>query len=100
MTHALDDLERAQMSAADINNLDDDQFAYIEPGGTKDEAGRTVPRSLRHFPIHDRAHVENALARAPQSPCGDKAMPKIVKAAKKMGVGGYDNEAHEPPGPE
>lgn len=79
--------ERAQMVAAAINQLPDSAFAYIEPGGTKDEQGRTVPRSLRHFPIHDAAHVRAALSRAPQSPFGDKAMPKIRAAAKKFGVG-------------
>jgi HK97 family phage prohead protease len=77
---------RAQMSTANINDLPDDAFAYIEPGGSKDEQGKTVPRSLRHFPIHDEPHVRNALARAPQSPFGDKAMPAIQAAAKKMGI--------------
>ena len=81
-----DDAQRAQMSAAEINDLPDSAFAYIEPGGSKDEQGKTTPRSLRHFPIHDEAHVRNALSRAPQSPFGDKAMPKIRAAAKKMGI--------------
>jgi len=81
-----DDAQRAQMSAAEINDLPDSAFAYIEPGGAKDEQGKTTPRSLRHFPIHDEAHVRNALTRAPQSPFGDKAMPKIRAAAKKMGI--------------
>lgn len=76
----------AELSSADINDLPDSDFAYIEPGGTKDSSGRTTPRSLRHFPIHDAAHVRNALARASQSPFGDKAMPKIRAAAKKLGV--------------
>ena len=76
----------AQMTATAINDLPDSAFAYIEPGGSKDESGRTVPRSLRHFPIHDAAHVRNALARAPQSPFGDKAMSKIKAAAKKFGI--------------
>ena len=52
----------------------------------KDGSGRTVPRSLRHFPVQDAAHVRDALSRAPQSPFGDKAMPKIKAAAKKLGV--------------
>lgn len=77
---------RADMSTAAINDLPDSAFAYIEPGGTKDSEGKTTPRSLRHFPIHDAAHVRNALARAPQSPFGDKAMPKIRAAAKKFGI--------------
>jgi Escherichia/Staphylococcus phage prohead protease len=77
---------RAAMGAASQNDLPDSAFAYIEPGGTKDGSGKTAPRSLRHFPIHDAAHVRNALARASQSPFGDKAMPKIMAAAKKFGV--------------
>jgi HK97 family phage prohead protease len=79
-------LERAEMSAAEINDLPDSAFAYIEAGGKKDSEGKTVPRSLRHFPLNDEAHVRNALARAPQSPFGEKAMPKIRAAAKKMGI--------------
>jgi HK97 family phage major capsid protein/HK97 family phage prohead protease len=83
---AHDHVERAQMSAASINDLPDSAFAYIEPGGKKDSEGKTVPRELRHFPLHDEAHVRNALSRAPQSPFGDKAMPKIKAAAKKFGI--------------
>jgi HK97 family phage prohead protease len=81
-----DDATRATATAAMMNDLPDSAFAYIEPGGTKDDQGKTVPRSLRHFPIHDAAHVRNALARAPQSPFGDKAMPKIKAAARKFGI--------------
>ena len=81
-----DGVAKAEMSAADINDLPDSAFAYIEPGGHKDDDGKTVPRSLRHFPINDEAHVRNALSRAPQSPFGDEAMPKIRAAAKKFGI--------------
>ena len=77
---------RAAMATADINDLPDSDFAYIEPGGEKDSEGKTTPRSLRHFPIHDAAHVRNALARASQSPFGAKAMPKIKAAAAKFGI--------------
>lgn len=77
---------RAQLATADVNDLPDSDFAYIEPGGEKDADGKTVPRSLRHFPIHDAAHVRNALSRAPQSPFGEKAMPAIKAAAKKFGI--------------
>jgi len=76
----------AELSTKAINDLDDDQFGFIEPGGTKDKSGKTVPRDKRHFPLHDAAHVRNALSRAPDSPFGDKAMPKILAAAKKFGV--------------
>ena len=81
-----DEATRAEMAAKSINDLPDSAFAYIEPGGSKDDEGKTAPRSKRHFPIHDAAHVRNALARAPQSPFGDKAMPKIRAAAKKFGI--------------
>jgi HK97 family phage prohead protease len=81
------------MSSKSINDLPDSAFAYIESGGTKDAEGKTTPRSKRHFPIHDAAHVRNALSRAPQSPFGDKAMPKIRAAAKKFGVQMSDSSA-------
>lgn len=77
---------RADMSTASVDDLPDDAFAYIEPGGTKDPSGKTTPRALRHFPVHDKAHAQNALARAPQSPFGEKAMPKIRAAATKFGI--------------
>lgn len=83
---------RAEMSAQSINDLPDDAFAYIEPGGSKDSSGKTVPRSKRHFPVHDKAHAANALSRAPQSPFGDKAMPKIRAAAKKFGIQMSDSD--------
>lgn len=87
------DAGRAQMTSKSINDLPDSAFAYIESGGSKDEQGKTVPRALRHFPIHDAAHVRNALARAPQSPYGAKAMPKIKAAAKRLGVEVGDDES-------
>src|SRR5215469_6069613 len=92
----------AEMSTADINDLPDDAFAYIEPGGTKDSGGKTTPRSLRHFPVHDANHTRNALSRAPQSPFGEKAMPKIRAAAKKFGIQMSDSDngraISKPPG--
>jgi phage head maturation protease len=78
--------QRAAITSASSDDLPDDAFAYIEPGGMKDGSGRTVPRSNRHFPVQDAAHVRDALSRAPQSPFGDKAMPAIKAAAKKFGV--------------
>ncbi len=82
----------AELTAASINDLPDSDFAYIEPGG-KVVDGKTEPRSLRHFPIHDEAHVRNALARLDQSPFGDKARPKVEAAAKRMSIGG-EGKAH------
>lgn len=79
-------VQKAEVSTKGQNDLPDSAFAYIEPGGKKDADGKTTPRSLRHFPIMDAAHVRNALSRAPQSPFGDKAMPKIRSAATKFGI--------------
>jgi HK97 family phage prohead protease len=76
----------APISAAAENDLPDSAFAYIEPGGVKDPSGKTAPRSKRHFPVHDEAHARNALSRAPQSPFGKQAMPKIMAAARKFGI--------------
>lgn len=84
---------RAQLSTAAINDLPDDAFAYIEPGGTKDEGGKTTPRKLRHYPIQDKAHADNALSRADAAIEGDdetakgiaeKALPAIKAAVKKF----------------
>ena len=76
----------AVVSTADQNDLPDSDFAFIEPGGTKDSGGKTIPRSLRHFPVMDEAHARNALAQAPKSPFGSKAMPAILAACKKFGI--------------
>ena len=90
---------RAVMTTQSINDLPDSDFAYIEPGGSKDSTGRTVPRGLRHFPVHDAAHTRDALSRAPQSPFGDKAMPKIRAAAKKFGIDSGDSDNSRTEGP-
>lgn len=76
----------APMTTQSINDLPDEDFAYIEPGGKKDAEGKTTPRSLRHFPIHDAEHVRNALARLSSSPFGPKARPKVLAAAAKFGI--------------
>jgi hypothetical protein len=82
-----DALAKAEMDTADVNDLPDSDFAYIEPGGKKDDSGKTTPRSLRHFPIHDAAHVRNALARLSTSPFESKARPKVEAAARRLGIG-------------
>ena len=80
----------AKLSAKAINNLPDSDFAYIAPGGKKDSEGKTAPRSLRHLPIPDAAHVRNALARLSQThiPAEAKktALAKITRKAKELGV--------------
>jgi hypothetical protein len=92
-------VELAQLGTSKRNDLPDEAFAWSEPGGEKDEEGKTVPRSLRHFPIHDRAHVANALARIGQgAEFGKQALPKVKAAARKLGVeyeGGEEEEGEE-----
>lgn len=91
---------KAAMQAAAINDLPDSDFAYIETGGKKDDGGKTAPRSLRHYPIHDAAHIRNALARAAQmmkrggksGTIARRAMPKIRAAAKREKIGEASEE--------
>lgn len=72
--------ERATWDTAYVNDLPDSAFLYIESGGKKDGAGKTTPRSLRHFPYRDASgkvdmpHLRNALSRIPQS-----SLPSSVK---------------------
>ena len=77
---------KAAESAKTQNDLPDSAFAYIEPGGEKDDEGKTTPRSKRHFPVHDEAHARNALARLSSSPFGDKAKARVHAAARKFGI--------------
>ncbi len=63
----------AQWTQAYINDLPDSSFAYIAPGGEKDEEGKTTPRSLRYLPHHDAVgaldmpHLRNGLSRVAQT---------------------------------
>ena len=87
-------LQKAVWSNAHMNDLPDSAFLYIESGGKKDESGKTVPRSLRHFPYRgmdgkiDLAHTRNAIARIPQSKCGLSEQQKVAlqnRARKYLG---------------
>lgn len=77
----------AVLSGSERDQLPDSDFAYIEPGGKKDASGRTTPRSLRHFPIHDEAHVRAALSRIGQgAQFSAEARPKVLAKARAMGI--------------
>lgn len=97
---ATPDAAKAPMSAAAQNDLPDAAFAYIEPGGEKDAEGKTTPRSKRHYPIHDDAHIRNALSRAAAqikaggepAAIAEKALPAIRRAAKAHGIGDDSKE--------
>lgn len=86
-----------------INDLPDSAFLYIEPGGKKDDQGKTTPRSLRHFPYKnhkgevDLPHLRNALARIPQSNLPDSIKRRVIakarRIAKRFGINVSDNES-------
>lgn len=86
-------IREAVWSAAYINTLPDSSFLYIEPGGEKDEEGKTKPRSLRHFPVKnadgsvDEPHLSNALARIPQSNLPQAVKDRCKAAAQKLAKG-------------
>jgi HK97 family phage prohead protease len=101
LSSATDDIEtRAEWDAAYINDLPDSAFACIDAGGEKDEDGRTVPRSMRHYPHHnaagevDRPHLANALAREAQAGTASCGGGHLEAHATEMGMG--DREATEP----
>ncbi|HEV8468684.1 MAG TPA: DUF6582 domain-containing protein [Candidatus Limnocylindria bacterium] len=69
----------AQLDAADREKLDKRQFAYVDKTGEG------------HLPIHDEAHVRNAIARFNQTEfesetAKDAARTKILAAAKRHGI--------------
>ncbi len=72
VTEPLDTHEDAIWKSSYVNNLPDSAFGWIEPGGTKDEHGRT-DGAHRHFPYKDDTgavdivHVRDAIGRIPQS---------------------------------
>lgn len=83
---------KAVLTTAAENKLSDDDFALVaERDGKK----------IRKYPIHDKAHVRNALARAAQmikeggeaAADARAALPKIRAAAKKMGIGSMEKSS-------
>jgi len=94
-------LKEAEWDTEYINNLPDSSFAYIEPGGEKDEDGKTKPRSLRHLPFKDaegninKAHLNNALGRLAQTDLSDEAKAAAKKklcAAVKTWNGAHSDD--------
>jgi class 3 adenylate cyclase len=69
----------ARLEAVDRTKLRDSAFAYVESSGR------------RRLPIHDEAHVRNALARFSQvlfedDVARDKARTRLLRAAKRYGI--------------
>lgn len=79
-------IAKATLTAAGRNKLSAGQFALVVTRGGK---------KIMKYPIHDKAHVRNALARAAQqikaggqgAADAKMALPKIHAAAKRMGIG-------------
>ena len=93
VTAKLADLAKAKLSSAELNNLPDSAFAYVEPGGKKDSEGKTPPGrcGISH---HDKAHADNAAARIAQgAKFGDKAKSKVEAAQRKFGEKKVSKEA-------
>jgi len=86
-----------------INDLPDSAFAVILPSGEKDRPGRTVPRTLRKFPHHNRSgaldlsHLRNANTRLPQSEIPEEfkreAMRHLAAHKRQAGIGMLAEEA-------
>ena len=90
---AVIDEAKATWTTAYINNLPDSAFAAIEGGGKKDSEGKTVPRSLRHYPHHnaqgglDLPHLRAALSRVGDSSNFQGGKAHLASHARSAGVG-------------
>ena len=84
---------KATWTTAFVNSLPDSAFLFVEDGGTKDDEGKTVPRTLRHFPYKDSSgnvdlpHLRNALARIPQSNLPQDVQDRLTKKAQRILAG-------------
>ncbi len=80
----------ADWDTAYVNDLPDSAFLYVEGGGDKDESGKTVPRTLRHFPYRnsggevDLPHLRNAAARIPQSDLPSGVKEQVEAKARNL----------------
>jgi HK97 family phage prohead protease len=87
----------AEWDTAYINDLPDSAFACIDAGGDKED-GKTVPRSLRHYPHHnaagdvDRPHLTNALARVAQAGTATCGEAHLEAHAAALGIGERSDE--------
>jgi hypothetical protein len=83
-------VQEAVWTTAEVNNLPDSAFLYIEAGGSLDSEKKTTPRSLRHFPYKDsnggldHAHLINALARIPQSNFSQAIKDRLTAQARAI----------------
>jgi phage head maturation protease len=87
----------AEWDTAYINDLPDSAFACIDSGGEKED-GKTVPRTLRHYPHHNAAgevdlpHLRNALSRIAQGGTADCGQEHLEAHAESQEVGNRTEE--------
>ncbi len=80
----------AKWTRAYMDKLPDSAFLAVMTGGKKDSEGKTVPRSKRKFPIRDangkidKPHLDNALARIPDSDISDSLKDRLTAKAEKL----------------
>jgi len=90
----------ATWDAVYINDLPDSAFACIDAGGELDDDGRTVPRSLRHYPHHNAAgnldlpHLRAALSRVAQEATTSCGVGHLREHAQEEDVGTSDHQAN------
>ena len=75
----------AELDTKDREKLRKDQFAYVDKEGGE------------HLPIHDEAHVRNAIARFNQTKfqsdtAKEEARHKVLTAAKRHGIEVKDDD--------
>lgn len=90
LDYEVSDVGKGVWSTAMQNNLPDSAFLYVKDGGKKDADGKTTPRSLRMFPVKgadgkvDMPHLNNALARIPQSTLSSTLKASLASKGEKL----------------
>lgn len=85
-----DDEQKVEWNAEYIRDLPDSAFLYVEAGDVKDDEGKTIPRSKRHFPYKDaagtidRGHLQEALEQIPRSAGTEVDADVLVARVRRM----------------
>lgn len=86
LKRTIESVFKSKLTSDQENALADADFALVRDAGDE---------KVRKYPIHEKAYVRNALARAaqeikaggPEAEDARAALPKIHEAAKKLGIG-------------
>lgn len=92
------EVDKAVWSDAYVNDLPDSAFLLVETGGRKDDEGKTVPRSLRHFPVRPALARSALQASAPQvaPPLEPRASAQAPSKQPRAGRATRPDKAHRP----